>query len=80
MCRYSEKEWDNGNVLENLVLNISHECNMFCKYCFADHGHFQNNASIMSEKVAKDSIDYWFKHLDKSRKYTNITFLVENLC
>ena len=69
-----KQEWDNGNVLENLVLNISHECNMACKYCFADHGHFQNTAAIMSEKVAKDSIDYWFKHLDKSRKQTNITF------
>lgn len=68
------EEWDKGNVLENLVLNISHECNMSCKYCFADHGHFQNKASIMTEKVAKDSIDYWFKHLDKSRKQTNITF------
>lgn len=69
-----EKEWDRGNVLENLILHISHECNMECKYCFADHGHFNSNASFMSKEVAKKSIDYWFEHLDKSRKQTNITF------
>lgn len=69
-----EEEWDKGNVLENLILNISHECNMECKYCFADHGHFKGKAAIMSKRVAKDSIDYWFNHLDKSRKKTNITF------
>lgn len=69
-----EEEWDKGNVLENLILNISHECNMRCKYCFADHGHFQSKAALMSKKIAKDSIDYWFEHLDKSRKRTSITF------
>lgn len=69
-----EEEWDKGNVLENLILNISHECNMRCKYCFADHGHFQSKAALMSKKIAKDSIDYWFGHLDKSRKRTSITF------
>ena len=69
-----QEEWDKGNVLENLILNISHECNMRCKYCFADHGHFCGKAIIMSKKIAKDSIDYWFQHLDKSRGKTSVTF------
>jgi len=45
-------------AISNLMLNLSEECNLSCKYCLAQCGSYGNAGGKMSEKVACDSIDF----------------------
>ncbi|RQW78516.1 MAG: 4Fe-4S cluster-binding domain-containing protein, partial [Methanothrix sp.] len=49
-----------GTNLEigNLMLNLSNDCNLSCKYCLAQCGSYGKSGGKMSEKVARDSIDF----------------------
>lgn len=69
----TDRQWKNKEVLQNMFLSISHNCNMKCSYCFADEGTY-GEASLMNRKTAKDSIDYFVKYLSKNSKKTNINF------
>lgn len=40
-----------------LCLIISHDCNLQCGYCYADHGAFGGEKKLMSLGTAKESID-----------------------
>jgi uncharacterized protein len=40
------------------ALNISHACNLKCRYCFADAGTYGDAPSFMSEEMAKQAIDF----------------------
>ncbi|MCL1802151.1 MAG: thioether cross-link-forming SCIFF peptide maturase [Eubacteriaceae bacterium] len=44
-----------------LCLNISHDCNMACKYCFASGGGFKMKREQMSETIALKAVDYLIK-------------------
>ncbi len=43
-----------------LCLIISHDCNLQCGYCYADHGKFGGERKLMEFKTAKESIDKLF--------------------
>jgi len=38
-------------TLTRLTLNISNACNLWCSYCYADHGHYHEPASLMPPDV-----------------------------
>jgi len=40
-----------------LCLIVSHDCNLRCGYCYADHGTFGGEKKLMGFKTAKESID-----------------------
>jgi uncharacterized protein len=44
--------------LGRLVLNVSHDCNLRCRYCYADGGHYDVVSGPMSRKVAISAIDW----------------------
>ncbi len=44
--------------LKAMCLHVSHDCNLRCKYCFAEQGVYGGCAEIMSEEVAKAAIDF----------------------
>ena len=44
-----------------LCLNITHVCNMACRYCFASQGTYGTTPQIMSKDVAKAAIDWLVK-------------------
>ncbi len=69
-----QKDWENGDLLVNLWLNVSHDCNLRCIYCFGHGGSYGGNRELMSVDTAKRSIDYWFKYLNKSVPMTTVTF------
>ena len=68
----TEKEWLNSEVLINLWLNISHDCNLRCIYCYGQGGDYGNKRIIMKKEIAKECIDFWYKYLDKSRKNVSV--------
>lgn len=69
-----QKDWEDGNLLINLWLNVSHDCNLRCIYCFGHGGSYGGNRELMSINTAKRSIDYWFKYLNKDITMTTVTF------
>lgn len=46
---------DNG--IKALCLNIAHDCNLRCEYCFASKGDYKTGRELMSEEVALKSLD-----------------------
>lgn len=45
-----------------MCLHIAHDCNLRCKYCFADSGEYMGHRELMSVEVGKAAIDYLIKH------------------
>jgi len=41
-----------------LCLNISHDCNLRCEYCFASKGDYSSERELMSAPVAKKALDF----------------------
>lgn len=52
------KKWHKKSVVKALCLHVAHDCNLRCKYCFADTGEFHGHRSIMSFEVGKKAIDF----------------------
>ncbi len=45
-------------VVKALCLHIAHDCNLKCKYCFAEEGEYHGSRSFMSAEVGKKSLDF----------------------
>ncbi|KPU44990.1 hypothetical protein OXPF_14680 [Oxobacter pfennigii] len=48
--------------IKAMCLNIAHDCNLRCKYCFAHEGGYKGNKSLMSQEVGKKAIDFVIKN------------------
>lgn len=46
------------SYIKALCLNIAHDCNLRCKYCFASKGGYGGKRLLMSEEVGKAAIDF----------------------
>ncbi len=46
------------SVVKALCLNVAHDCNLRCKYCFASTGAFGGRRQLMSATVAEKAIDF----------------------
>ena len=47
-----------SNEVKALCLHICHDCNLTCRYCFADEGAYHAEREVMSEETAKKAIDF----------------------
>lgn len=45
-------------VVKALCLHIAHDCNLACKYCFAEEGEYHGRRALMSYEVGKEAIDF----------------------
>ncbi len=52
------KKWNKRSVVKALCLHVAHDCNLRCKYCFADTGEFHGPRGLMSAEVGKKAIDF----------------------
>ncbi|MEG1442177.1 MAG: thioether cross-link-forming SCIFF peptide maturase, partial [Oscillospiraceae bacterium] len=50
-----------------MCLHVSHDCNLRCKYCFADEGTYHEERSLMSAEVGMAAMDYLIKNSGKRR-------------
>lgn len=60
-------------VVKALCLHIAHDCNLKCKYCFAEEGEYNGKRSLMSFEVGKKAIDFLIEN-SGSRKNLEIDF------
>lgn len=47
-----------SNEVKALCIHICHDCNLRCRYCFADEGAYHAQREFMSEETAKKAIDF----------------------
>ncbi len=47
-----------SNEVKALCIHICHDCNLRCRYCFADEGAYHANREFMSLQTAKKAIDF----------------------
>lgn len=52
------EKWSKKSVVKAMCLHVAHDCNLRCKYCFADTGEYKGGRSIMSAEVGKKAIDF----------------------
>ena len=53
--------WNKKSVVKALCLHIAHDCNLRCKYCFADTGEYKGCRGLMSAETGKKAIDFVIK-------------------
>ena len=45
-------------VVKALCLHIAHDCNLACKYCFAEEGEYHGRRAMMSYEVGQKALDF----------------------
>ena len=62
-----------SNEVKALCLHICHDCNLRCKYCFADEGAYHARREFMSLEVAKKAIDFLIENSGNRKRRPSIT-------
>ncbi len=60
-------------IIKALCLNIAHDCNLRCRYCFAGQGGYGQWRMLMSFDVARRAVDFLIAH-SGGRKHCEIDF------
>ncbi len=63
---FTEDEYENyigefanrKTVVKALCLHIAHDCNLACRYCFAEEGEYHGRRELMSYEVGKAALDF----------------------
>ena len=45
-------------VVKALCLHIAHDCNLACKYCFAEEGEYHGRRELMSYETGRQALDF----------------------
>lgn len=59
--------------IKSMCLNISHDCNLRCDYCFASTGDFGKGRKLMTFETGKKAIDFLIEH-SKDRENLELDF------
>lgn len=62
-----------SHEVKALCLHICHDCNLRCRYCFADEGAYKSEREFMSEATAKKAIDFLIEN-SGNRKILEVDF------
>lgn len=55
--------------IKAMCLHIAHDCNMRCRYCFADSGDYHMKRTLMSADIGRKALDFL---IEKSGKIHNL--------
>lgn len=64
--KYEEIAIEQDKEVINLVVNVSHNCNLRCKYCFASTGNYNGARDLMSQEMADKTLDWFLKQAKES--------------
>lgn len=70
---YIDSFKDRPTVVKALCLHIAHDCNLGCKYCFAEEGEYHGRRALMSYEVGKKALDFLVKN-SGNRKNLEVDF------
>lgn len=56
---------NNIKYLDRLVINISNDCNLSCKYCYANEGCYDSEKSYMTINTARLTLETFFTFFDE---------------
>jgi uncharacterized protein len=59
--------------VKSMCLNISHDCNLKCTYCFAQQGDFGGKRELMSFETGKNALDFLVRE-SKARQFLEVDF------
>ena len=62
-----------SDEVKALCIHICHDCNMRCRYCFADEGAYHSKRESMSLETAKKAVDFLLRNSGK-RKVLEMDF------
>ncbi len=62
-----------SNEVKALCLHICHDCNLRCRYCFADEGAYHSEREFMPESTALKAIDFLIAN-SGARKVLEVDF------
>ena len=54
-------------VVKALCLHVAHDCNLACKYCFAEEGEYHGCKALMSFEVGRKALDFLIANSGKRR-------------
>lgn len=60
-------------VVKALCLHIAHDCNLACRYCFAEEGEYHGRRALMSFEVGKKALDFLIAN-SGSREHLEVDF------
>ena len=60
-------------VVKALCLHIAHDCNLACRYCFAEEGEYHGDRSMMSLEVGKQALNFLVEN-SGSRRNLEVDF------
>jgi uncharacterized protein len=55
---YAARLKDRPTVVKALCLHIAHDCNLACRYCFAEEGEYHGRRALMTEEVGRQALDF----------------------
>lgn len=55
---YMEQFGERPTVVKAMCLHIAHDCNLACRYCFAEEGEYHGRRAMMSFEVGKAALDF----------------------
>lgn len=53
--------------VKSMCLNVAHDCNLRCSYCFASTGDFGGGRKLMPFSVGKQAVDFLLEHAGNRR-------------
>ena len=54
-------------VVKALCLHIAHDCNLACRYCFAEEGEYHGRRELMTFEVGKKALDFLIENSGNRR-------------
>ncbi len=71
-----EHDYYNSSSLQYLNLNLTHQCNLKCSYCYAGYGEYLNKSGNkkMNLDVAIKAVDLFFNNVKKDKQKLFIDF------
>lgn len=60
-------------VVKAMCLHIAHDCNLACRYCFAEEGEYHGRRALMSLEVGKKALDFLIRS-SGSRRNLEVDF------
>ena len=64
---YIDEVKQRKTVVKALCLHIAHDCNLACRYCFAEEGEYHGRRALMSYEVGKKALDFLIKNSGNRR-------------